>query len=243
MKRLKNKFLIGEKYLNKKNLAFEIIGYSEKANYRKIRFDDSGFETEAQTSHIKTGSIRDYFEKSVYGVGFLGKKDKCDLNLLGRWKKMISRCYNEKDEKYKTYGADGVTVCDEWLNFKNYEKDIMKKENYSKMKQCPSDWSIDKDIMSNGVPVYCDESTIIITKSQNSKEVISRLGSPSENSKIMVDKLDMDGNYIETYEYIKQAGRLNNIHYQSICSVCKGKRFSAGGFRWRYSSKGDNNEN
>ena len=30
---------------------------------------------------------------------------------------MIDRCMNPKDDHYKWYGARGITVCDEWLEF------------------------------------------------------------------------------------------------------------------------------
>ena len=28
---------------------------------------------------------------------------------------MLDRCYNPNNKRYKTYGARGITVCDEWL--------------------------------------------------------------------------------------------------------------------------------
>ena len=34
--------------------------------------------------------------------------------LYNLWKNMISRCYNEKNDRYYTYGFRGITVCDEW---------------------------------------------------------------------------------------------------------------------------------
>lgn len=32
------------------------------------------------------------------------------------WNNMKKRCYNERHESYKYYGAKGVIVCDEWLH-------------------------------------------------------------------------------------------------------------------------------
>ena len=44
------------------------------------------------------------------------------------WRAMISRCYNEKDRKYKYYGGRGITVCDRWLkSYKNFVKDVGKR--------------------------------------------------------------------------------------------------------------------
>lgn len=36
------------------------------------------------------------------------------------WSGMKARCLNNKSISYKSYGAKGVTVCDEWLEFKNF---------------------------------------------------------------------------------------------------------------------------
>ena len=36
------------------------------------------------------------------------------------WHSMIYRCNNPKNKKYKDYGARGITVCEEWLDVKNF---------------------------------------------------------------------------------------------------------------------------
>lgn len=41
------------------------------------------------------------------------------------WMKLRSRCYSEKDPKYKDYGARGIKVCDRWLNsYENFLEDM-----------------------------------------------------------------------------------------------------------------------
>lgn len=51
------------------------------------------------------------------------------------WAKMKSRCMNYKDKYFADYGGRGITVCDEWLKFEDFQ-----------------DWA-----MANG---YTDELTI-----------------------------------------------------------------------------------
>lgn len=34
------------------------------------------------------------------------------------YKSMVSRCYNEHNNRYKNYGERGIRICDEWLNDK-----------------------------------------------------------------------------------------------------------------------------
>lgn len=40
------------------------------------------------------------------------------------WKSMLNRCQNPKNNQYKNYGARGITVCREWLNFSQFLKDM-----------------------------------------------------------------------------------------------------------------------
>jgi group I intron endonuclease len=52
-----------------------------------------------------------------------------------------------------------------------------------------------------------------------------------------VDRYDLDGNYIDTYESISEAAKalgLGKVR-SHITSCCKGKRRSCGGFIWKYS--------
>lgn len=49
-----------------------------------------------------------------------------------------------------------------------------------------------------------------------------------------VCKCDMDGNVIETFNSLKTASEKTGIHDAGIVKVCKGKRQTAGGFKWKY---------
>ena len=42
--------------------------------------------------------------------------------LYSIWACMKSRCNNPNRPKYKIYGARGISVCEEWLSFKNFLK-------------------------------------------------------------------------------------------------------------------------
>lgn len=48
------------------------------------------------------------------------------------WSSMITRCNNEKASNYYAYGGRGIKVCDDWLLFENFFKDMgMPNENQS----------------------------------------------------------------------------------------------------------------
>lgn len=40
--------------------------------------------------------------------------------LYSHWVNMKTRCLNKNNAKYKIYGGRGITICEEWLDFKNF---------------------------------------------------------------------------------------------------------------------------
>lgn len=46
--------------------------------------------------------------------------DKNKQRLYYKWKSMRDRCYKETDKAYSKYGARGITVCSEWMVFRNF---------------------------------------------------------------------------------------------------------------------------
>lgn len=40
------------------------------------------------------------------------------------WEKMKYRCLNEKASKYKSYGGRGISVCQEWMEFEKFYRDM-----------------------------------------------------------------------------------------------------------------------
>lgn len=47
-----------------------------------------------------------------------------DKKLYWVWAAMLGRCRNQNDPAFKNYGGRGITVCDEWQRFENFEKDM-----------------------------------------------------------------------------------------------------------------------
>lgn len=48
----------------------------------------------------------------------------CNSGEYKVWQNMKKRCLNKNSDKYKYYGGRGITVCDEWLEFKNFYRDM-----------------------------------------------------------------------------------------------------------------------
>lgn len=72
-----------------------------------------------------------------------------------------------------------------------------------------------------------------VTKSQNMRHGTcgARMGMKHWKA---VTQMDMNGNIIKEWPCAQHASESLHIHHSQIIGVCKGKGFSAGGYRWKY---------
>lgn len=49
---------------------------------------------------------------------------KTNTRVYKTWESMLARCYNKNNNRYKNYGAKGVTVCERWFKFANFYRDM-----------------------------------------------------------------------------------------------------------------------
>lgn len=89
---------------------------------------DCGNETVAITSALRTGHTKScgclFIETSIAklpkdvngGKNPNYKHGDCRTRLYHIWVDIKRRCYDEHCDHYYTYGARGITVCDEWKN-------------------------------------------------------------------------------------------------------------------------------
>lgn len=95
---------------------------------------------------------------TMCGIGYSGREgvDRTSKAYL-RWHDMLSRCYNDKfhvkQPQYK-----GCTVCEEWLNFCNFEK--WYNEHYYEIEDETMD--LDKDILFKGNKEYSSATVGIV---------------------------------------------------------------------------------
>lgn len=83
-----------------------------------------------------------------------GLTSKDYAKLYNSWKNMLSRCYDPKNDRYYTYGARGITVCDEWRDdFHVYARFAL-----------THDWRVDLSIERKDFnQPYCPENCTFIT--------------------------------------------------------------------------------
>jgi len=84
--------------------------------------------------------------------------DKDTKRAYSVWSGIKRRCYNPNDKYYYCYGAIGVTMCDEWLDFKAFKEWYF--ENYYSIEG--EYMAIDKDIFGEGEKVYSPKTCCFV---------------------------------------------------------------------------------
>ena len=125
--------------------------------YVRIKFIDTNYETIVVYNNARIGNVKDVMRPTVYGVGYIGTEEIIEANsidkiLYHRWINMISRCYNYNDKRYNSYGAIGIHVHNDWLNFNNYRNDVKLIHGYNLFVENPKLYHLDKDYLQLQVP-------------------------------------------------------------------------------------------
>lgn len=149
-----------------------------KPAYYKIRFLQTGYETTASSGHIRGNENKrpqDRLFPSVHGVGILGYAyAKDDPKMFDVWRAMIARCYNPKNPRYKTYGAEGVKVCNRWKRFDYFLEDVKNLPGYNHDKILSGELTLDKDTICRSKKIYSPETCCFVSKAENSREAANR---------------------------------------------------------------------
>ena len=148
--------------------------------------------------------------------------NKKDHKLYSTWKNMMARCYVKSDNRYKYYGAKGITVCDRWYEFWNFVDDI---DNHMKNGHLlyQKGYQLDKD--KNGGNEYSLENCSVITAEENRRIALENqqrlIIAISETEKIKFDS-------------ISKASRELKIHRGSIQYSLKNRWVTKAGYRFEY---------
>lgn len=217
---------IGEIKKNRFGLEYEIIGYiQENSRLRQIKFLESGEVAIVNNFNIKDGSVFDYSQRTVCGVGITGFKNASKHMLYFRWANMLGRCYSETHSGYKSYGAKGCYVEDYLLDFRNYIKFVESLENYDLLKESPEKYHIDKDMKSKENKCYSRETLSIITKEKN-------IEIENKDKSIEIEAYDLYGNFMGCFPSITSAEKMTGIHRGNIARTVRGESKTAGGYVW-----------
>lgn len=172
---------VGKIMTNNHGETYEVVVY-EGRNMRNqhtyaVRFLKSGWiKEDVLLSNMRKGSVRDRYAPTVFGVGCLGNAKKSEnKHAYNIWTHMLERCYCTDSDNYRWYGAKGVKVCDDWLCFENFIKDIPTLPGYNKQLFDSGSIKLDKDLLSNAcLRIYSPETCQFVTHAENMDEAFTR---------------------------------------------------------------------
>ena len=119
-------------------------------------------EKKCAYKEFKKGMIKNPYDKTMCNVGFLGMTEECNKVFYDIWCHMIKRCYDPYElNKYPTY--INCFVCEEWLNYSNFEKWCY--ENYYKIEN--QKICLDKDILYKGNKIYSPKNCCFVPERIN----------------------------------------------------------------------------
>ena len=115
-------FSVRKQMIGKRFGRLLVVGFSHIASNRHAYWNTRcvcGSSKIISGSHLRRGNTLscgcNHFRK-IHG--------KCRTPIHEVWQAMIQRCTNPNSHAWKYYGARGISVCDEWKNFKQFYKDM-----------------------------------------------------------------------------------------------------------------------
>ena len=133
-----------------------------------VRFVENGNLVNTIYDRFKKGDVRNPYDKTVCGVGYLGEGiHKVSENgkmtkMYTVWNSMLHRAYNEKyHNRFPSY--KDVTVCREWHNFQVFGDWFQ--DNYYKIEN--EIMCMDKDILIKGNKLYSPETVCFVPERIN----------------------------------------------------------------------------
>lgn len=165
-----NQERLWQEKLNNQGSLMKIIEYVDSSNIIVEFQDEYKAKVKSQYCNFKSGSIKNPYYPSVYGVGIVGNKYPVSINCIptkeyAMWMNMIKRCFYKKiKEKQPTY--QNVTCCKEWLLFGNFYEWLHSQENFKQWEK-GSRFALEKDILIKNNKIYSPETCCIVPQNVN----------------------------------------------------------------------------
>ena len=166
----------------------------------------NGYKTKAAYNNFKKGHVKNPYDKTIYGIGFVGEgihNSKDSIYII--WISMFVRCYDKTElEKHPTY--IDCSVCEEWHNFQNFID--WYHQNYYEIEI--QTMNLDKDILYKGNKIYSPNTCVFVPQN------INKLFTKRDNDR---------GKYPIGVTWNKQENK-----YRAQCNNGKGKQIQLGSY-------------
>ena len=233
---------LNKKFINKRGHEYSIISEpyqklgknNKKLLYVDVRFTETCSVRSVRLSVAKAGEAKDMYAKDVYGVACKGNVKKIGHEREYHvWRNMISRCYVERNNHYKSYGGVGITVAERWLCFENFVNDLSSLPNYNEELFFSGKLQLDKDLIceEKGIfpKIYSKDTCLFLTHKEN-----IALQRGKSKPKPLPDKPIIKATNIETGEeelvydivnYCKEKGLGKTSIYRRLNGETKNKSY------------------
>ena len=159
----------GEIGRNNFGTDMKIVAYRRYDDIDVEFLDEHHYVKEHNTySNFKSGAIKNPYDRSVYGVGYVGEGNhiiiqnkKVSLS-YEVWSEMLARCYLEERKHLHPAYFGIVTVCDEWQCYHRFA-DWYEEHTY----ECDGRLHLDKDILYPGNKEYSPEKCLLVPQRIN----------------------------------------------------------------------------
>lgn len=214
---------IGEERYNNAGEKMIIINYKSVTDIDIVFPKYNEIVKNVQYTHFKRGEVKSVYTQNVYNKGFLGRREPPIQYVWSIWSGILERCFTDRYPNY-----NGCKVCDEWLNYCNFEKWYLQNEY-----PCLEKLHIDKDVLSKDSKIYSPSTCLLIPRSINcyisTRTCRKKDGLPtgvyvSKTGKVRVIK-NFDGRVEKRFNTIEEGEQwyinCKNEHYQKLLSKYK----------------------
>lgn len=148
----------------------KIVEYNKSIDI-VVEFQDE-YKTRVRSiyNNFRSGSIKNPYYPSVYGVGIIGTKYPRSVNCRNikeyeTWRQILRRCFdNEFKDRQPAYKV--ITCCDEWLSYENFYEWLHSQPNFDKWYHGKR-WAVDKDIFKKRNKEYSPEMCCLVPQNVN----------------------------------------------------------------------------
>lgn len=144
---------------------------SKNRKYYAVQFLNTGYKTELRKDQIGKSLPHDPYERTTYGIGYLGNyknikniSEKHVKILKDKWENMFRRCYSDKYEHRDNYKE--VFVHQEWHSLEEFLKSVFYIPQFHLAKEDDfKGWDLDKDYFQSNC--YSKETCVFLKSREN----------------------------------------------------------------------------
>lgn len=127
-----------------------------------VRFINTGSRIKTHISSVRSGSLKDPFAPSLYGVGITDIVTVCNKEHTREytyWRDMLSRCYDKKRTRNINCNC---SISDSFKTLSNFKEWCEKQIGFGN-----EGWQLDKDILIKGNKVYSEDTCCFVPAEVN----------------------------------------------------------------------------